>query len=384
MLVAGMRRGWAEQLIEHGGRDARGARIAVGREASDRRQRSRRMRERSTGSGRRRSPRSASRPSCSSTAASPASCAGSSCPTRRSAASGSCPSRTPGDVWLDLEGHPFYETARGLEYLFGWCYRDEAGRGRYEALWGRDRDGERRAFEHFVDWVVERRRRYPGMHVYHYAAYERTALTRLMGEHGTREQEVDDVPARGGARRPLPRRQAGAPASVDSYSIKAIEKLYGFVRTADVAGGDESIVRFEEWIETGDDALLDDIERYNEEDCRSTVELHEWLLELRPPEMPWRAPPELSAAERGGRGARRRAGGARGAAARRSGGGLAAAPARSPRRLPPARAASRGGGSGFAGRSSTIRSSSRTAPRSAASRGTVDRPRSRTRATRTG
>ena len=35
--------------------------------------------------------------------------------------------------------------------------------------------------------MCERRARYPGMRVYHYAAYERTALTRLMGEHGTRE-----------------------------------------------------------------------------------------------------------------------------------------------------------------------------------------------------
>ena len=199
----------------------------------------------------------------------------------------------PGDVWLDLEGHPFYETARGLEYLFGWCYRDESGEVVYQALWGTDRDGERRAFEQFVDWVVERRRRHPGMHVYHYAAYERTALTRLMGEHGTREQEVDAF-LRGEVLVDLYRvvKQA-LQASVDSYSIKAIEKLYGFVRTADVAGGDESVVRFEEWMETGDDALLDDVERYNEEDCRSTVELHEWLLELRLREMPWRAPPEL-------------------------------------------------------------------------------------------
>ena len=29
------------------------------------------------------------------------------------------------------------------------------------------------------------------MHVYHYAAYERTAIGRLMGRHGTREEEVD-------------------------------------------------------------------------------------------------------------------------------------------------------------------------------------------------
>ena len=31
------------------------------------------------------------------------------------------------------------------------------------------------------------------MHVYHYAPYERTALSRLMGQHGTREEEIDDL-----------------------------------------------------------------------------------------------------------------------------------------------------------------------------------------------
>jgi uncharacterized protein len=84
------------------------------------------------------------------------------------------PAPDAGDVWLDLEGHPFYEPARGLEYLFGWCYRDDDGAVRYQAAWARDRDGERAVFEEFVDWVVERRRRHPGLHVYHYASYERT------------------------------------------------------------------------------------------------------------------------------------------------------------------------------------------------------------------
>ena len=56
-----------------------------------------------------------------------------------------------------MEGHPFYETARGLEYLFGYCFRDDAGEVVYEAVWGRDRDGERVAFERFVDWIVARR-----------------------------------------------------------------------------------------------------------------------------------------------------------------------------------------------------------------------------------
>ena len=40
------------------------------------------------------------------------------------------PEPDAGDVWFDMEGHPFYETSRGLEYLFGYCYRDDAGRRR--------------------------------------------------------------------------------------------------------------------------------------------------------------------------------------------------------------------------------------------------------------
>ncbi|HSI98082.1 MAG TPA: TM0106 family RecB-like putative nuclease [Gaiellaceae bacterium] len=217
------------------------------------------------------------------------------------------PAPSPGDVWLDLEGHPFYEPARGLEYLFGWCYRDEedgtsetsgaplkrrTGRLRYEAVWGTDREGERAAFERFVDWVVERRRRFPDLHVYHYASYERTALRRLMGEHSTREHEIDDW-LRQEVLVDLYRVVYQAlRASVPSYSIKEIEKLYGFVRTAEVAGGDESVVLFERWLEAEDGSLLEGIRAYNEEDCRSLQELHEWLLRHRPPDLPWREPPE--------------------------------------------------------------------------------------------
>ena len=201
------------------------------------------------------------------------------------------PPPSEGDVWLDLEGHPFYEPARGLEYLFGYCYRED-GQVRYDAVWGLDRDGEKAAFECFVDWLEERRRRFPDLHVYHYAAYERVALRRLMGEHSVREAEIDDW-----LRRELlvdlyrVVKQA-LRAGVPSYSIKEIEKLYGFARTAAVEGGAESIVLFEHWIETGERTVLGEIQAYNEEDCRSTFELHEWLLAQRPPELPWLLPPD--------------------------------------------------------------------------------------------
>lgn len=196
-----------------------------------------------------------------------------------------------GDVWLDLEGHPFYEPARGLEYLFGWCYRD-GGETHYEVVWGLDRAGEKAAFERFVDWVEGRRRVHPDLHVYHYAGYERTALRRLMGEHSTREHEIDEW-LRQDVLVDLYRVvKQSLRAGVTSYSIKEIEKLYGFIRKAQVVGGDESVVLFEQWLEAREDALLEGIRAYNEEDCRSAVALHEWLLGLRPAGLPWQLPPE--------------------------------------------------------------------------------------------
>ena len=206
------------------------------------------------------------------------------------------PEPSPGDIWLDLEGHPFFEPARGLEYLFGWCWRDDDGVVRYEARWAYDRAGEKRAFEEFVRWAVERRRRFPGAHIYHYANYERSALLRLMGEHCVCEDEIDDL-LRADALVDLYQvtRQA-LRASVERYSIKNIEALYGFVRQGEVRGGAESTVLFEDWLELGDPSLLEAIERYNEDDCRSTALLHDWLLAIRPAGLPWRQAPELKEA----------------------------------------------------------------------------------------
>jgi uncharacterized protein len=201
------------------------------------------------------------------------------------------PKPSPGDIWLDFEGDPWYEPGRGLEFLFGWVELAENGEELYRTLWARDREAERRAFKELVDYLAERRRRFPRMHVYHYAQYERTALTRLAGEHGTREEEVDDL-LRGEVLVDLFRvTKQALRASVPGYSIKNVEELYGFVREAEIGGGSEAVYDFETWLETEEDSLLDRIAAYNREDCLSTLELHRWLLGLRP-DIPWRLPPE--------------------------------------------------------------------------------------------
>jgi len=206
------------------------------------------------------------------------------------------PPPSPGDLYFDMEGDPFFD--QGLEYLFG-VTSIEDGEPRFRTFWATDRAHEKQAFELFIDFVLERLERFPDLHVYHYAPYEPTALKRLMGLHATREDELDH----------LLRNQIlvdlyavvrqGLRISQPSYSIKKLEAFYMDERETDVAEGGDSILAFEGFLDSGDRGLLEAIERYNDDDCRSTWLLHGWLLDRRAQaierfgrEIPWRQPPE--------------------------------------------------------------------------------------------
>ena len=118
------------------------------------------------------------------------------------------------------------------------------------------------------------------MHVYHYAAYEPSTLSRLMGAHATREEEVDEL-LRGEVLVDLLQvvRQSMR-AGMESYSLKDVEKLF-FTRKAEVSSGNEAVIEFERWLDDRDQARLDAIAAYNEEDCLATLELRDWLLARR-------------------------------------------------------------------------------------------------------
>ena len=111
-------------------------------------------------------------------------------------------------------------------------------------------------------------------------------MRRLMGRYGTREEEIDQL-LRGRVFIDLYRAvKQGIRASVESYSIKRLEPLYGFERTVDLRDAGSSIAAFETWLELGGDVdddpdILKRIEGYNRDDCVSTWMLRDWLEERR-------------------------------------------------------------------------------------------------------
>lgn len=186
-----------------------------------------------------------------------------------------------GDLFFDMEGNPMEEG--GLEYLFG-LYIDEPEGQRFLPFWGHSRSEEKQAFEAFIDFVMAHLQRYPAAYIYHYATYEETAIKRLMTQHGTREAQVDSLLRNGKLIDLYKVVREGVVVSEPSYSIKYIEHFYMPSRTGDVTNAGASIVFYEQWKQTGDPSLLEKIERYNEDDVRSTYLLRNWLLEIKPKE----------------------------------------------------------------------------------------------------
>jgi uncharacterized protein len=217
------------------------------------------------------------------------------------------PEPSRGDLFLDLEGDRL-ALEGGREYLFG----ISDARGGYTPLWATNQAEEKRAFERAVDRILAAFAADPGMHVYHFGAYEPTAFKRLSGRYATRETELDTilraelfVDLHSIVRHSLR-------ASVETYSLKDLEQFYGLAREQDLRVATASRRALEWAIEMREDlglsaapparpgaapqlelglgeapeagkfaAHIAIVERYNRDDCVSAAALRDWLEELR-------------------------------------------------------------------------------------------------------
>lgn len=204
------------------------------------------------------------------------------------------PQPDPGDIFFDFEGDPLYTEGAadrwGLDYLFGLIDTGET----FRAFWAHDFAEERSALLEFLDFVAERRARHPHLHIYHYAAYERTHLLSLAARHGVGEEEVDQLLRDNVLVDLYPIVRKSVRVGSRSYSIKKLEPIYmgDELREGEVTNAAASITEYaaaRDLYAVGEhdpaaraDAqrMLDSIADYNRYDCLSTLRLRDWLLAL--------------------------------------------------------------------------------------------------------
>ena len=202
------------------------------------------------------------------------------------AALSAIPAPSPGDIFFDFEGDPLYQEGQiwNLDYLFGFV--DD--RAVFEPLWAHNHAEEKHALIRFLDIVRERRAQYPDMHIYHYAAYERTHLLMLAARYGVGEAFVDELLVDHVLVDLYPIVKRSMRVGSYSYSLKKLEPLY--MRDDEregVATAADSVVEYANYCQlvaegrTAEaEAKLADIARYNAYDCRSTLALRDWLRGL--------------------------------------------------------------------------------------------------------
>ncbi|MCU1700985.1 MAG: RecB family nuclease, putative, family [Mycobacterium sp.] len=196
------------------------------------------------------------------------------------------PDANKGDLFFDFEGDPLWTVDGrewGLEYLWGVLTTSDE----FTPYWAHDRASERQALVDFLAMVRKRRKRYPDMHVYHYAAYEKSTLLRLAGRYGVGEHDVDEMLRNGVLVDLYPLVRKSIQVGTESYSIKYLEPLYmgNELRSGEVTTATDSITQYARFCElrdagSADDAaiVLKEIEDYNRYDCRSTRRLRDWLM----------------------------------------------------------------------------------------------------------
>ena len=195
------------------------------------------------------------------------------------------PEPSQGDIFFDIESDQFVGE-KGLEYLFGYCFNNEDDGLQYIADWAFDMAEEKAVFERFIAFVTQRRAEFPNMHIYHFGAYEQSALKRLMGRYASCEDEVDNL-LRGRVMIDLLSVvRNGMRASVESYSLKKLEPFYGFEREVKLRDANIALTKLSSGLELDDVQSIDEptkvvVQGYNRDDCVSTLELRDWLETVR-------------------------------------------------------------------------------------------------------
>jgi len=189
------------------------------------------------------------------------------------------------DLFFDIEGYPMYynsiNKSSGLEYLFGVFYKS-FGEFTFKKFIATNYLEEKKAFEELIDFLYSHLKKNNNAHIYHYNSYEETALKKLSQKHETKISEVDFILREKKLIDLYKVLKDSVILSTENYRLKTIEKFYKLDREENIASGQDSLVAFEKYLESGHEDILQEIIKYNQQDCKSLIYLQEWLIKIKP------------------------------------------------------------------------------------------------------
>lgn len=186
---------------------------------------------------------------------------------------------SPVELFFDIESDPL----RDIDYLFGVLVVEKglrpdgtvgpAGKAAYHRFFAADSAQEETMWRAFLAFLEQ----YPEAPIYHYGAFEVEVTRRF-------EHRFGSTPV---ARTALARNMIDLLSKLRDtvlfplsfYSLKDIATHLGFHWRAADASGANSVLWFEQWLRVKDEAYLEKIFAYNEDDVRATHLVQAWLKE---------------------------------------------------------------------------------------------------------
>lgn len=175
----------------------------------------------------------------------------------------------PIELYFDIEAEP----TLNLAYLHGILIVDRVANAQdFYPLIAEHPQDEIQVWQQFLDLVW----RYPHAPIFHFCPYEVQTVERLAKLYNTPPHLIQPLLTRFVDLHDRITRAVTLP--VESYALKPIARWLGFNWRDPAANGAQSICWYSQWLTTGDRTYLDSILIYNEDDCRATHHVKDWLV----------------------------------------------------------------------------------------------------------